>query len=173
MASSVNFIGEIGLDFSKQGLATRGIQERVFDEVLLAIKDRPRFVTLHSRGAEREVLEGLRRHGIRPAVFHWYSGPESILDEVFAEGHYLSFNPSMIEGAKGQRMMARTPADRVLAETDGPFVKIGGVVARPADVVLVYRALAAMWRIDLQEACARVAGNFERIAGANVGRTAR
>jgi TatD DNase family protein len=166
LAPNANFIGEIGLDFSKHGAATRGIQERVFDEVLAAIKNRQRFITLHSRGAEKEVLDGLRRHGIGSAVFHWYSGPESLLDEVFSDGHYLSFNPSMLESAKGQRLMARTPKDRILAETDGPFVKVAGVVARPSDIALVYRAMAGLWRVEPKEANARAAENFERIAGA-------
>ena len=49
MAPHTNFIGEIGLDFSRHGGASKTIQERVFEEVLRAIQDRPRFITLHSR----------------------------------------------------------------------------------------------------------------------------
>ena len=103
MAPYADFIGEIGLDFSRHGEASKSIQERVFEEVLGAITDRPRFITLHSRGAEGAVLEGLRRHGTKAAVFHWFSGPAKVLDEVLADGHLVSINPVMLSSASGQR----------------------------------------------------------------------
>jgi len=66
MAPYADFIGEIGLDFSRHGEASKSIQERVFEEVLGAITDRPRFITLHSRGAEGAVLEGSVVMGSKP-----------------------------------------------------------------------------------------------------------
>lgn len=165
IACHANFIGEIGLDFSRQGMASKTIQERVFEEVLTAIRDRPRFITLHSRGAEAAVLEGLRRHGIKGAVFHWFSGSAKVLDDIFTEGHFVSINPAMLSSASGQRVIARSPRDRILVESDGPFAKFEGQVCRPASVAVVYQNLAARWNVSHESAVACIKANFERILG--------
>lgn len=163
MAPHSNFIGEIGLDFSRQGMASKTIQERVFEEVLSAIHDRPRFITLHSRGAEAAVLEGLRRHGIKAAVFHWFSGSVKILEDVFAEGHFVSVNPAMLSSASGQRVIAHSPRERILVESDGPFTKVQDQVCRPTSVALVYQNLAARWNVSDETAVACIKANFESI----------
>jgi TatD DNase family protein len=166
MAPHANFIGEIGLDFSRHGEASKSIQERVFEEVLHAIQDRPRFITLHSRGAEGAVLEGLRRHVIKSAVFHWFSGSRRDLDNVFADGHFVSINPAMVSSASGLRVIAQSPRERVLVESDGPFTKIKGDICKPADVAFVYTSLAARWNLSMEEVIDTVKMNFERIVGA-------
>jgi len=163
MAPHSNFIGEIGLDFSREGIASRAIQERVFEDVLSAIQDRPRFITLHSRGAEAAVLEGLRRHGIKRAVFHWFSGSVKLLEDVFAGGHFVSINPAMLSSASGQRVIAQTPRERILVESDGPFVNFQGRVSNPTDVALVYQELAAHWNVSKEAAVASIKSTFESI----------
>lgn len=163
MAPHANFIGEIGLDFSRHGEASRSIQERIFEEILSAIQDRPRFITLHSRGAEGAVLERLRHHGIKAAVFHWFSGPAKILDDVLAQGHFVSINPAMLSSASGQRVIAHSPQDRVLVESDGPFTKVQGKICKPTDVAIVYKSLATRWNVSIEEVIFCIKANFERI----------
>jgi len=163
MASQTNFIGEIGLDFSRQGVASKTIQERIFEDVLNAIQDRPRFVTLHSRGAEAAVLDGLRRHGIKAAVFHWFSGSATVLENVFAEGHFVSVNPAMLSSASGKRVIAQSPRERILVESDGPFTKVLNQVCRPTSIAFVYQNLAARWGVSNESAVACIKSNFDRI----------
>lgn len=163
IAPHASFIGEIGLDFSRQGVTSKIIQELVFEAVLTAIQDRPRFVTLHSRGAEATVLKGLLRHGIKTAVFHWFSGSKKDLNDVFAEGHYISVNPAMLSSAKGQRVIAQSPRERILVESDGPFTKLNDQVCRPASVAHVYKHLAAHWNVTYEGAVASIKENFESI----------
>lgn len=165
MAPHSNFIGEIGLDFSRQGMASKTIQERVFEDVLSAIQDRPRFITLHSRGAEGAVLEGLRRHGIKAAVFHWFSGSVKVLEDVFAEGHFVSINPAMLSSASGKRVIEKSPRERILVESDGPFTKVHDQVCSPPSVALVYQNLAARWNVSNETAVACINANFESILG--------
>jgi TatD DNase family protein len=163
MAPHANFIGEIGLDLSRQGAASKTIQERVFEEVLFAIQDRSRFITLHSRRAESTVLAALRRHSIRGAVFHWFTGSNKDFEGVIADGHYVSVNPAMLSTASGKRIVATAPRSAVLAESDGPFAKLEGRTSRPNDVAIVYQALAAEWGVGLHEAVDLVTANFDRI----------
>lgn len=163
MARQSDFIGEIGLDFSRRGAATKTIQERVFEDVLRAVSDRPRFITLHSRGAELAVLQGLRRHAVRAAVFHWFSGSVKLLNEVFADGHFVSFNPAMLSTANGVRIIQQSPPERVLVESDGPFTKLGNHICRPTNIGTVYDFLAETWGVSRQSAAELVRTNFHTI----------
>lgn len=165
MAPHSDFIGEVGLDFSRQGIASKAIQERVFDEVLSVVKDRPRFITLHSRGAEAAVLSGLCRHGIKAAVFHWFSGTGKVLENIFAEGHFVSINPAMLSSPSGQRVIAASPRERILVESDGPFTKLYDHVCRPTSVAIVYQNLASRWNISNDRVVACIKSNFDSILG--------
>ncbi|MBT62418.1 MAG: TatD family deoxyribonuclease [Puniceicoccaceae bacterium] len=117
-ASEAKFIGEIGLDFFKAGLPTRQQQEEIFDSLLSVLRKFPGFLTLHSRGAEREVLEGLKLHRIGKACFHWYSGGIRELEEILSEGYFISINPSMLGTQKGKKILDIVPLKLLLAESE-------------------------------------------------------
>jgi TatD DNase family protein len=163
LAHVADFIGEIGLDFSRHGKDTRGIQERVFEEILQAIKDRPRFITLHSRGAEKAVLEGLIRNGIHGAIFHWFTGSAQDLAAVVEAGHHVSINLAMLGSESGRLVIDSTPKNMILVESDAPLAKVNGRVSSPNDVALVYEELAKKWQLSLGETIETIRGTFTRI----------
>lgn len=142
---TTSFIGEIGLDFSREGVGTAERQLLTFRHVAQHLARTPKFVTVHSRGAEGELLATLTEYQVSPVVFHWYTGPLGILDEALSAGHSFSINPAMIESDKGRRTIARIPKERVLTESDGPFAKVGGRPAAPQDVQKVEAYLAREW----------------------------
>ena len=163
MAPHANYIGEIGLDFSRQGEQTKNLQERVFEEILHTIRDRPRFITLHSRGAERAVVEGLRRHQIRGAVFHWFSGSATDFARVIDDGHFVSVNVPMLSSLSGKKVVEGAPREAILVESDAPFAKARGKSSHPRDIMLVYEALAAKWCLSFEDTVETVTSNFRRI----------
>lgn len=164
LLSQTSFVGEVGLDFSREGNATREVQTRAFREVAAAIRDAgTKFISLHSRGAESEVLDILEEFEIGPAVFHWYSGNEGTLGRILKRGHYLSINPKMTLSRSGVKLIARLPSDRVLSESDGPYARIKGISCSPWDVRLVHGHLAELWGMTELEVAARVWANFRAL----------
>lgn len=157
------YIGEVGLDFSPQAYATKEIQIESFRFVLEKLADAPKFITLHSRRAEAKVLEMLTEVGRFPVVFHWYSGSLRTLEVAVEAGHYFSINPAMTLSPNGQKIITALPPERVLTETDGPFVKIGNRVAVPSDVCVVEEHLATVWNMPHLKAREKVAGNFSHL----------
>lgn len=164
--SWTDYIGEVGLDFSPEGYRTRDLQVESFRFVLRALGVTPKFMTLHSRRAEAEVLAMVRDALVYPVVFHWFSGPASVADAAIAEGHYFSVNPAMTRSSHGQKLIARIPRERVLTESDGPFVKVGARPAVPSDVALVEKHLADEWHVTPVEARASVRANFRSLKAA-------
>lgn len=160
-----DFIGEIGLDLSKEGLRTKALQIKAFSSIIEAVSGTSKFVTMHSREAADEVLETLKRFEFRNAVFHWFSGTLESLGEAIEWGCWFSVNTNMVGTKKGSEIVSRLPKDKVLTETDGPYIKIGKRPAEPSDVRIVLSALAASWSVSLDEAESQVRQNFIKACG--------
>lgn len=158
-----SYVGEVGLDHSREGQASRAEQEKSFRQVLAILSGRRKFLTLHSRGAESQVLELLAEHGLEQAVFHWYSGPLAVLDRIVAAGHFFSVNPAMVSSPRGRAVVGRIPPDRLLTETDGPHVRVGSRPAKPSDVRLVIEHLSRAWAAPVAEVESTIDLNFKRI----------
>ena len=158
-----DFIGEVGLDFSAAGKASRATQEASFAAVLSSVSDRPRFVSLHSRGAEDIVLAHLEEAGVPNAVFHWFSGSRAQLLRVVDAGHLLSINPAMIRTAKWNDFIRLVPPQAVLTESDGPFAKQDGRPTLPTDMHIVIDWLSTSWHQTPQQVAEQVARNCCRV----------
>ncbi|WP_089926738.1 TatD family hydrolase [Lentzea albida] len=156
------WIGEIGLDFSRAGVATRKQQLRVFEAILADPQLRTRPVTVHSRGAERETITRLAQAHVQ-AILHWYTGPLAAVDDALNAGLWFSINPAMVRSKKAMPLLQRLPPERVLLETDGPFARSGSRSAVPADLLGTLDHLAQLWAMTTSEARNTVADNEHRL----------
>ena len=158
-----SYIGEIGLDFSREGFSTKKIQLETFSKILAAINNQQKILSIHSRRAEKEVFEMLVDNGIRSAIFHWYSGPLNLIDKITEAGYFLSVNPAMIKSESGKKIIQRIPKLKLLPETDGPFVEIEQSPIKPGDVIAVYSYLSVIWKMQLNEVDILISNNFKRL----------
>ena len=163
LVTKTSFIGEVGLDFSAQGYRTRDAQIASFRFALQCLNHTPRFITVHSRRAETAVLDVVRQEYGRPIVLHWYTGTNKALDLALQAGHSFSINPAMLQSRRGKAIIGRLPPERVLTESDGPFVRIGSRIVVPSDVERVEEALAELWKIDLAQVGQTIGRNFRRL----------
>lgn len=164
LIDKTSYIGEIGLDFSPAGFQTKDIQIDSFRFVFDTINKKPKFITLHSRRAESAVLDLLEEMDYPfPVVFHWYSGSLSVLEKAVESGHYFSINTAMLESPNGQKIINRIPPERVLTESDGPFVKYKSRIIEPADVSIVERFLAEAWSSSPSQIRNKIRENFLKI----------
>lgn len=164
--SATSFIGEVGLDYSKDGLASKWRQMESFRVVAQLLRRSPKVVSLHSRGAEEEVLGVLGEFGIKRAIFHWYSGSFKTLEKVIVAGHMLSINPAMTRSTKGREIIARIPKTQALSETDGPYVHVAGEPAKPWDVALVEEYLGRVWNSPVNQIRTQLWTNFVELVNA-------
>lgn len=163
LTSKTSYIGEIGLDFSQTDNSKRTKQINTLQKILQIINDRPRFISLHSRKAESVLHDLLVENEIKSAVFHWYSGPLGLIDKSVSAGYYFSINPAMVKSKKGQKIIERIPPERILTETDGPYIKIKGRSADPRDVSLVIKYLNKAWKITVEEIEKQIKLNFNNL----------
>jgi TatD DNase family protein len=95
-----------------------------------------------------------------PVVFHWYSGSLADLDDIIARGHYFSVNPAMVVSPNGKKIIERIPPDKVLTESDGPFVKLQGKAVEPKSVIEVEKYLASLWSEETDKVRMTIRENF-------------
>ena len=69
-------------------------------------------IVIHSRGAWRDCLSMAFESGVKRALFHWYSGPVDILDQILEAGFYVSTSPSVAYSPESRRAMAHAPLEQ-------------------------------------------------------------
>lgn len=144
----VRLVGEIGLDYHYD-FAPRDVQQRVFRAQAAAARALGMPVVIHTREAWADTLAILRETGVAEhgGVFHCFTGGEDEAREALDAGFCLSYSGIVtFPGAANIRAAARlTPGDRLLTETDAPFlapVPYRGTRNEPAYVAEVTRRLA-------------------------------
>lgn len=158
----IRLAGEIGLDYHYD-FAPRDVQQRVFRAQVAAARDLGMPVVIHTREAWADTMTILRdeRAAEHGAVFHCFTGGVDEAREALDAGFCLSFSGiATFPRAENIREAARlTPGDRLLTETDAPFlapVPFRGKRNEPAYVAEVTRRLAET-RGEPVEATARMA----------------
>lgn len=114
-------IGEIGLDhYFVDEAAPYPDQRKVFEYFMGAAREQRKLVTLHTKGAEREVLELLERYELARVIVHWYSGAMDIFKELVVRGAYFTVGVEVLYSKHVQTIAQELPAGQLLTETDNP-----------------------------------------------------
>ena len=167
----VRAIGETGLDFFRTEEDGFPAQFRSLEAHIAMAKKHGIAMQIHDRDAHDAVLETLVRVGAPDkTVFHCFSGDADMARIAADRGYYLSFAGNVtFKNAQNLRdALAVTPRERILVETDAPFLTPSPFRGRPNAPFLVpvtMRFLAAELGADLDELCAQVAANTLEVYG--------
>jgi TatD DNase family protein len=139
-------VGETGMDFFRMG-APPDVQERVFRMHVALGRASGIPLVVHVREAWDDVLRVLREGSAERVVLHCFSGDAVAARECAARGYFLSFaaNITYPKNAHLRDAAAAVPLDRLLTETDSPFLspqKQRGTDNSPSNVIAVIRAIA-------------------------------
>lgn len=165
-------IGEIGLDYHYD-YSPRPRQQEVFAEQLLLASRLGKTIVIHTREAFDDTMAIIRESGIDASamVFHSFTGGAAEVRQVLDIGAMVSFSGiATFKTAEDIRAGAViTPDDRILVETDAPYLSPEPVrnvrVNQPAHVAHVASRLAAVRGIDVQQFAEQTTANAERIFG--------
>jgi TatD DNase family protein len=154
-------IGEIGLDFYRD-YAPRDVQRRVFADQLQLATDLGKPVIVHSRAADDETAEQLADFD-GTVILHCFSSPP-LLPVALERGYYVSFagNVTYPKAAALREAAVQVPSDRLLSETDSPYLApqpVRGRTNEPAFVVHTVAALAETRGENREELARRIDAN--------------
>ncbi len=135
--------GEMGLDWFRD-YAPRDKQLRLFDAMLEVAAETGKPAVIHTRAADEDTLAALADFGGR-VVLHCFSSPH-LLETALERGWYVSFagNVTFPKAVDLRLSATRVPADRILAETDAPYLAPQPVRGRRNEPAYVMHTLAAL-----------------------------
>ena len=162
-------IGEIGLDFHYDH-SPRDVQREVFRRQVRLARDVGLPLVIHTREADDETAAILEEEGARETggVIHCFTGAEELARRALALGFYVSFSGivSFPRSETIQAVARSLPVDRLLVETDSPFLAPPphrGERNEPAFVVEVARKVAALRGVSVEDVGAASAANFRAL----------
>ncbi len=139
------YVGEIGLDFSNRNSFNKEQQINVFEKIIeLCSEEAGKILTVHSRKAEKEVIEIIGDKFPGKVILHWYSGSIKNLEKALDYGFYFSINYKMAKSKNGIKIINAIPKNRILIESDGPFIEIEGKRNSPISIQDTYKALTIL-----------------------------
>lgn len=170
--SVVRAVGETGLDHFRTGADGRDVQEASFRAHIEMAKRHGKALVIHDRDAHDDVLRVLEEAGAPDrVVFHCFSGDAAMAEHCARRGWWLSFAGTVtFKSAAGLRdALAVTPLDRLLVETDAPYLTPVPYRGRPNASYLVphtVRAMADVLDVPEDALCTAIAANTEAAFGA-------
>ncbi len=163
-------IGEVGLDYHYDN-SPREAQERGLRAHIAAARETGLPLIIHCRDADGDmarILTEEMRQGVFPAVLHCFTGDRDLARTGVALGMYVSFSGILTfkKSAALRAIAAELPADRILVETDAPYLAPQpwrGKRNEPAYVVETARVLAHCRGVGAEEIARQTTENFFRL----------
>ena len=167
----IRVIGETGLDYYRTGPEGVGVQQDSFRWHIDLAKRTGKALQIHDRDAHDDVLRILAEEGApEKTVLHCFSGDIGMARVCAERGYYLSFAGTVtFKNAKGLRdALAVTPLDRLLVETDAPYltpVPWRGATNAPYLVPHTVRAMAGVLGVAVPTLCQALSDTSESVYG--------
>ena len=163
-------LGEAGLDYHYDN-SPREAQERGFRTHIAAARETGLPLVIHSREADEDtarILEEETGKGAFPAVLHCFTGGPDLARRAIALGHFISFTGILTfkNSAALRAIAAQLPADRILVETDAPYLAPGryrGKRNEPAFVIETANTLAEVRGVSFDTVARETTENFFRL----------
>lgn len=162
------YVGEIGLDAGPRFYNSFAAQERVFERILRACAEQGgKILSIHSVRTAGKVLGHLEKTMLPSkgqVILHWFTGTAAEARRAVELGCYFSVNEEMLRSAKLRKLIGTLPLDRLLTETDGPFVQRDGIPIRPKHVQLTVDGIAEIFGLDPDLARVSILRNLRSLA---------
>ena len=167
-------IGEIGLDFHwVKDSGTYPAQRKVLEHFIAAAGEQNKFVNLHTKAGEKEILDLLVQYKVSRAIIHWYSGPLDILNAMIDFGCYFTIGVEVMYSDYIKGIAQAVPDHLLLTETDNPgalkWLKKTDALGMPNAINGVIDALAKARGTSPEQVTNLVQQNFSRLIGDDSG----
>lgn len=160
------YVGEIGLDYKALNSEQRKRQRKIFSSILeRSAGFGDKILSIHSRGCAEDVIAAIGSDFPGQVILHWYTGNTKNLKLAIRHGFYFSANLKMATSISDKRNIAQIPFDRLLTESDGPFVSSGPIPDSPHSISRIIEKSSEIKVVLPGLARRKVFGNFSELLG--------
>jgi len=166
-ASEAFAIGEIGLDGYWVPEPLWEAQEKVFREAVAIAIEHDKAIIIHTRKRERRAFEILQEMGATRVDWHCFGGKVKLARQIAEHGHWLSIPANARRSESFTRMLETLPREKLLLETDCPYLSPDRTRrSSPADVAGTAAYAAELWSEPIETVRETLAQNFQALFAA-------
>ncbi|MGO2074217.1 TatD family hydrolase [Pseudoalteromonas sp. AOP31-A2-14] len=164
-------VGECGLDYNRD-FSPRNIQREVFSKQLDLAKKLNKPVYLHERDASKDMLAILKEHSVN-GVLHCFTGDKNALDSYLNQGLYIGITGWVCDERRGkelQQLIPDIPLERLLIETDAPFLIPRTISPKPKSrrnepsyLAYVCDTIATLKKLSFDDVAKQTTANFQQL----------
>lgn len=161
-------IGECGLDYYRLEEDTKSVQKKAFEDQIRLSLETGKPLMLHIRNAYEDSIEILKSYNVSKANVHFFAGSKEIAKQFLDLGCTLSFTGVITFAAEYAELVDYVPIDRILSETDCPYVApklYRGKRNEPVYVVEVVKKIAEIKEGVFEDVATQLRENSKRLFG--------
>lgn len=159
-------VGEIGLDHYWVPAELWELQEQRFRKLVALAMEADKPIIVHTRKAELRTLEVLQEMGATRVCWHCFSSKVKLGRRIAEAGHWLSIPANVQRAENFQRLVQTLPREKVLLETDCPYLGPDReALNEPANVRVTATYAAETWGCTVEEVTSTLEENFEALMG--------
>ncbi len=167
LLSETRYVGELGLDAGPRHYRSFELQKQTFRRILNLCADAGgKVLSVHSVRSAKHVLDLIEEclsADRGTVVLHWFTGSVAEVRRGVEMGCFFSVNEKMLSSPNGRRVLGAIPDDRLLTETDGPFVERSGRPIGPGDVGPTLHEIANARGISVPVVQAKIVENLRKV----------
>lgn len=154
-------IGEIGLD--KTEALDLKTQEKIFKKQLKLAEELKIPVIIHTRKAEKEVVEIIKDFKCRK-ILHCFSGKLKLVEKANKEGCYFSIPTNIVRAEHFQKIVEILPKEKILTETDSPYLSpFREKKNSPEFISESIKVISRIWKMSIKKTEKQIEKNFEKL----------
>ncbi len=152
-ASKICAIGEIGLDYKwTKDEKLRKKQQHHFEKQIQIAQKLQKPIIIHSRNAEEDVIEILKKNNAQKVILHCFCGKKSLIIEGIKQNYYFSIPPKVVSDKQFQMLCELVPISQMFTETDSPYLHYKkGTRNEPKYIVNSITKIAEIKKLDSKE----------------------
>ena len=157
-------IGEIGLDYHWVLESEKfPYMNKVFDYFANKAGKYNKITNIHTKGAENEVLQIVKKYNLKTPIIHWYSGNLNILKNFLDYGCYFTISIDIGHSHLTNEIVKLLPLNKILTETDGPTALKNDKYIYPNEVKNILKWISFIKGIPYEEVKIQVSDNFTKL----------
>lgn len=158
-------IGEVGLDF-KYSTIKEDLEKQIliFSKFIELSIESKKPLIVHSRFAQKQVLELLREKKATLVLLHSFTDSQKLMKQSTDAGYFISCGMNVLQNPETQKNIKEFPLENLLLETDSP-IRFNNVKATPCEIKSIAQKISELKEITLKEVEEQTEKNFKKLFG--------
>lgn len=167
LLATTRFVGEVGLDAGRRHYSSFKLQKEIFARILNACREQgSKVISVHSVRCGKQVLDMIEKSRANSncyVVLHWFSASRPLIERAVELNCFFSINEALVGTLNGHNILELAPMDRILTETDAPFLRRNRRAVEACDVGRTVLLIAGLLGKHPEDVANKIEQNAQKL----------